>query len=397
MQEQIEEILTRGVANIIPGKKELEELLLSGKKLNIYIGADPTATHLHLGNAVPLRKLQKFLELGHKVTFLIGDFTALVGDTSDKESERPILTSEEIEANFKDYQKQAEKILDFSKVTIVHNSDWLKKLTFAEIIKLTQQFSLNDFISRELIAKRLKEGKHIRLDETLYPLMQGYDSYVMDTDIQLGGTDQTFNMQAGRILQRKLRDKESFVMTNPFLSGTDGRKMSKSWGNGVWLDEEPNSMYGKLMAMNDDLIIEYATLGSNMPLSQINELKKRLDSGENPMTVKKDVAAYIVTELHDSESAQTAAAHFEQTVQKKELPTDIPEVAITTDDGLISYVDLLVETNLAGSRGEAKRLIEQGGVEIDNDRITDVNGETTLTDSVLVKVGKRNFVKVSKK
>jgi tyrosyl-tRNA synthetase len=201
----IDDLLTTGVANIIPNSGALKKVLESGKKLNIYLGIDPTATTIHLGHAVPLRKLQAFAELGHHVTFLIGDFTTLIGDTSDKDTERPVLTSEQIQANFETYKSQAEKFLDFSKITVRHNSEWLKKLTFEDIIKLAQHFSAGEFTSRELIKKRLTDGKHVGLHEFLYPVMQGYDSYTLDTDIQLGGTDQTFNMQAGRILQKDLR------------------------------------------------------------------------------------------------------------------------------------------------------------------------------------------------
>ena len=200
----IETTLTRGVTNIIPEEKGLAKLLSSDKKLNVYLGIDPTATKIHIGHAVALRKLQEFVELGHNVTFLIGDFTALIGDTSDKNSERPILTSKEIEENFKSYKKQAKKILDFSKVTLRHNSEWLKKLTFTNIVELAQNFSVGDFVGRELIRKRLDEGTRVRLDEMLYPVMQGYDSYLLDTDIQIGGADQTFNMQAGRTQQKNL-------------------------------------------------------------------------------------------------------------------------------------------------------------------------------------------------
>ena len=205
--DKIEELLTRGVSNIIPGKKELEKVLRSGKKLNIYLGIDPTATKIHLGHAVNLRKLQLFVELGHNVSFLIGDFTTKVGDSSDKESERPILTDEEIEKNWQTYKQQASKILDFSKAKVVHNSEWLSKLNFADIIKLCQQFTLNDYISREIMKKKLESGVSIRLDEVLYPIMQGYDSYFMDTDIQVGAADQTFNMQAGRSLQKNSETK----------------------------------------------------------------------------------------------------------------------------------------------------------------------------------------------
>ncbi|MEK7451065.1 MAG: tyrosine--tRNA ligase, partial [Patescibacteria group bacterium] len=229
--DKIDELLTRGVANIIPSKEELRKVLSSNKKLNVYLGIDPTATRIHLGHAVVLRKLEEFAKLGHNVTFLIGDFTALIGDTSDKDTERPVLTSEQIQENFKTYKKQAEKILDFSKVTIRYNSEWLNKLSFPEIIKLAQQFSFGDFGSRELIRKRIDAGKRVGMHEGLYPAMQGYDSYFLNTDIQIGGTDQTFNMQAGRTLQKNWRNKESFIIATEFLMGTDGRKMSKTWGN----------------------------------------------------------------------------------------------------------------------------------------------------------------------
>ncbi len=222
--DKIEEILTRGVANIIPSKDELKNKLNSGEKLNIYLGIDPTATNIHLGHAVALRKLQEFSDLGHNVTFLVGDFTALIGDTSDKDSERPQLTSSEIQDNLETYKEQASKVLDFSKVEIKFNSEWLSELKFADIVKLTQNFTLGDFISRELIKKRLNSGGKIGLHEVLYPVMQGYDSYHLTTDIQLGGTDQTFNMQAGRTLIKNLSNKESFVLTMNFLTGTDGRK-----------------------------------------------------------------------------------------------------------------------------------------------------------------------------
>lgn len=392
--ELIEEILTRGVANIIPSKEELEKRLRSGKSLNVYIGIDPTATRIHLGHAVALRKLQLLAELGHNVTFLIGDFTALVGDTSDKESERPVLTKEEIEENFKEYKKQAEKILDFSKVTIVHNSEWLEKLTFAEVIRLTQQFSVNDFISRELIRKRLDAGKRIRLDEVLYPIMQGYDSYFMDTDLQLGGTDQTFNMQAGRTLQKVIRNKESFVMTNAFLSGTDGRKMSKSWGNAIWLTDAPFDMFAKAMAINDDLIVEYFTLGTNLPMTEIEKIQKELQEGSHPMDSKKRLAYQIVKELHSEVDAQGAQEQFEKTVQKKELPEDIEEITLPQDQEAVLTEDFLVSLNLVSSKSEAKRLFQQGGIVLDDQRITDPHRSTPINHGSILKVGKRKIVKL---
>ncbi len=296
--DKIDELLTRGVANIIPNKNVLLGKLRAGKKLNVYLGIDPTSTKIHLGHTVPLRKLQAFTRLGHNVTFLIGDFTALIGDTSDKDSERPALTIKEIQENFKTYKKQAEKLLDFSKVKIEYNSKWLKKLSYEEILKLSQHFSANDFLSRELIKKRLSEGKHVGLHEFSYPVMQGYDSYILNTDLQIGGTDQTFNMQAGRTLIKDLKNKESFVLTTPLLEGADGRKMSKSWGNAIWLEDNPNDMYTKVMTINDDLIIQYFTLATNLPLSKISDYEKKLKK-ENPINIKKELAYQIVKELHN--------------------------------------------------------------------------------------------------
>lgn len=393
--DKITELLERGVANIIPGKAELKKQLESGKKLNIYLGIDPTATKIHLGHAVPLRKLQAFAELGHHVTFLIGDFTALIGDTSDKDTERPVLTSEQIADNFKTYKKQAEKILDFSKITVVHNSEWLKTLSFTDIVKLTQRFSMNDFISRELIRKRLDAGTRVGLHEVLYPVMQGYDSYHLDTDLQLGGTDQTFNMQAGRTLQRLLRDKESFVMTNVFLEGTDGRKMSKSWGNAIWLDDTANDMYAKIMAIHDDFIIQYFTLGTNVSMQRVAVVIEELKKGKHPMEVKKELADVIVTELHSKEAAQEAADHFERTVQKKEVPQEVEELHITKEMlASATLADALAAMNLTNSKSDAKRLIEQHGVSIDNEVVDDPNAPFAPTENSVIKIGKRKFVRL---
>lgn len=389
--DKVEELLTRGVANIIPNKEELKKILSSGKKLNIYFGIDPTATRIHLGHAVVLRKLEEFAKLGHNVTFLIGDFTALVGDTSDKESERPILTSEEIEQNFKTYKKQAEKVLDFSKIKVKQNSEWLSKLTYAEVFKLKQQFSLNDFISRELIKKRLNEGKTIRLDETEYPIMQGYDSYFLNTDIQIGGTDQTFNMQAGRTLQKKLRNKDSYILATEFLMGTDGRKMSKTWGNAIWLDDNPNDMFAKIMAINDDLIDQYFTLGTNESLEKIEKMKSR----KNPMDVKKELAKIIVAELHSEKDALTAQENFEKTVQQGENPSGIPTFKWTsanTSGPSISHA--LFDTGLVRTISEGKRVTVQGGAAINDRIVNNPNTPYTPNDGDILRVGKRKFVKI---
>jgi tyrosyl-tRNA synthetase len=391
-----EELLTRGVENIIPNKEKLRELLASGKKLNIYLGIDPTATQIHIGHAVPLRKLQKFAELGHHVTFLIGDFTALIGDTSDKDGERPVLTSEQIQANFRTYKEQAQKVLDFSKITVRYNSEWLKSLAFADIVKLTQHFSAGDFVGRELIKKRLAEGKKVGLHELLYPVMQGFDSYTMDTDIQLGGTDQTFNMQAGRVLQKDLRNKESFIIANGFLEGNDGRKMSKTWGNAIWLNDEPNDMFGKVMSLKDDLIITYFTLATNVPMDRIDEVKKRLENKENPMVIKKELARQIVKELHSEEKANNAQKEFETRFQKGNLEdADLPTVSITTLSANATTIDHLTALKLAQSNSDARRLIEQKAVSLNGTLIELPKKEFTLSPGDIFKAG-RKAVKITK-
>ncbi len=376
--DKIEELLTRGVANIIPTKSGLEKLLRSDKKLNIYLGVDPTAPKIHIGHGVNLRKLQQFEELGHHVTFLIGDFTTKVGDNSDKESERPILSDEQIEANWQTYKAQASKLLDFSKAKVVRNSEWLSKLNFADIVKLCQQYTLNDYISREIMKKKLESGVSIRLDEVLYPIMQGYDSYFMDTDIQVGAADQTFNMQAGRSLQKKLRNEESFVLVNQYLTGTDGHKMSKSWGNAIWLDDSPNDMYGKVMSIKDELIPEYFLLATNIP---------EIPSGDNPMELKKQLAFQIVLELHGKDEANQAQSFFESTFQQKQTPQDIRP----SESPSFNIIDILVDDKLVSSRSEAKRVIAQGGVRVNGEKIDDTNA---IVDSeAVINVGPRKFIK----
>lgn len=391
---EIEQILTRGVANIIPSKELLKKELESGKKLNIYLGIDPTAVNIHLGHAVTLRKLQDFANLGHNVTFLVGDFTALIGDTSDKESERPQLSSDEIKKNLETYKSQAEKILDFSKINLAFNSEWLSKLSFSEIVKLTQHFTLGDFISRELIKKRLNSGGKIGLHEVLYPVMQGYDSYHLDTDLQLGGTDQTFNMQAGRTLQKNLRSKESFIITNGFLSGTDGRKMSKTWGNAIWLTDSADEMYGKIMSLRDDLIIEYFTLATDIQMEEIEAMDKKLKEGENPMQIKKMLAFTITSLYHDEIKAREAEEGFVSVVQNKEIPKDIEELQVENNQPLSK---IAIEKGLVNSMSEWKRLIEQHGVTVDDQKIDSPFFNTKdLSDGAVLKIGKRKYAKIKK-
>lgn len=390
MNEKISEILSRGVANIIPDRKQLEELLTSGQKLNIYMGIDPTATRIHIGHAVMLRKLNELAKLGHSVTFVVGDFTALIGDTSDKESERPSISKEEIIENFKNYKELASKVVDFSRVSIRHNSEWLSKLTFEEVVKLCQHFSAGDFYSRELIKKRLEAGKHVGLHEVLYPVMQGYDSYMLNTDIQLGGTDQTFNMQAGRSLVKDILNKESFVIAGEFLTGTDGRKMSKTWGNAIWLDDEPNDMYGKVMSLTDDLIYDYFMLGTSKPISELEQIKMRLDENQaNPMEIKKELAFEIVKDLWDENSAKTAEENFRNTVQDKVLPEDMPSIVFEDDLTLIKAVS---ELSMVESSQELRRLVSQGGVTVNSERVDNI--AIPLSKGDIVKLGKRKYFEV---
>lgn len=392
--DKIEDLLTRGVANIIPSKDKLLDLISTDKKLNIYLGIDPTAVNIHLGHAVTLRMLQSFAELGHNVTFLVGDFTALIGDTSDKESERPQLTQEEIQKNLETYKSQASKVLDFSRIQIKFNSEWLGELKFDEIVKLTQQFSLGDFISRELIKKRLEGGGKIGLHEVLYPVMQGYDSYHLDTDLQIGGTDQTFNMQSGRSLIKNLLSKESFVMTCNFLSGTDGRKMSKSWGNAIWLTDNPSEMFGKIMSIKDDLIVEYFTLATHLPLDEIRNIENELKSEKNAMNHKKRLASIIVEMYHGKEASESASTEFKSVVQDKSTPTDIPILSIANNQPLSK---IFIENGLVESISEWKRLVNQHGVSIDDAKIDNPFIITTdLPDGGILKIGKRKYARIKK-
>ncbi len=389
--DAVEELLTRGVENIIPNKEKLRALLESGKKLNIYLGIDPTATNIHIGHAVPLRKLNALAKLGHNVTFLIGDFTALIGDTSDKDSERPVLTSEQIRKNFETYKKQAEKVLDFSKIKVHFNSEWLKDLKFADIVRLCYHFSAGDFFGREIIKKRLTDGKKVGLQEILYPVMQGYDSYFMDTDIQLGGTDQTFNMQAGRVLQKDLRKKESFIIANGFLEGTDSRKMSKTWNNAIWLTDGPNDMFGKVMSLRDELIVQYFTLATNADMEEIASVEKRLTSKENPMTIKIELAHRMVSELHSKALADAAQKDFGMRFQTGDLlHASMP--VFKTKKNKWNPIDLLVESHQTLSKSEARRLLFQNAVEVDGKLIT--NTSITLENGAILKIGKKKLLKI---
>ena len=391
-QEKIKEILERGVEDVVV-KKDLEKLLNSDKKLKIYLGIDPTSTTIHLGNAVPLRKLRDFMNLGHEVIFLVGSFTALIGDTSDKDSMRPVLTIEEIKENFKTYKKQASKILDFKKAKVLYNGDWLSKLKFAEIVKLAQNFTVGQMIQRDMYQERLKKDKPIGLHEFLYPLMQGYDSVHMDVDLEIGGSDQLFNMLAGRTLQKIYNNREKHVLTTEILEGTDGRKMSKSYNNSINIMDSTGDMFGKAMSIKDELIIKYFVLCTDIAMDEITQMERELEKGKNPRELKAKLAKEIVSLYHSKKEANKAEIEFNNIFQKKETPNNLPEKKVKPKK--IALTDLLVKINLAQSKTEAKRLTEQGGVKIDNQVITNWQQIITPTSGMIIKVGKRNFVKLA--
>ena len=387
----IEELLTRGVQDIVP-KKGLIEKLRKGKKLRVYLGIDPTSTNIHLGNAVPLRKLRDFMNAGHEVIFLVGSFTALIGDTSDKDAMRKPMTPAEIEHNFHTYKEQASKILDFSRAKIMYNGDWLSKLTFQNIVELAQNFTVQQMIERDMYQKRLKENKPIGLHEFLYPLMQGYDSVHLEVDLEIGGNDQLFNMLAGRTLLNIYKNKEKFVLTTPLIEGTDGRKMSKTYMNTINITDEPKEMYGKVMSMTDDLIVKYMILCTDMPMKEIDEIDKGLKAGDNPRDAKMRLAREIVGLYYTKEHGDLAEQEFINIFKKGGLPDEIPELELRGERNII---DLLELCKLVDSRADAKRLISQGGVKVDDKKIDDPNKTVHLKKGMIIQVGKRKFAKIA--
>lgn len=394
IEAKIEELLTRGVAEIID-RENLKKRLLSGEKLRVKLGTDPTSPNLHIGRAVVLLKLKDLQELGHQIVFIVGDTTGVIGDTSDKESERPMLTKEKVEENMKSYREQAGKILDMAKVEFHHNSEWLLKLNYNEIGEHADQFSLHEFSVRENIKKRLDEGKRVSLRELLYPLMQGYDSVAVKADLELGGTDQRFNLLAGRELQKHFQQPEQGILMVNLIEGTDGRKMSSSWGNTVNLLDEPNDMFGKIMSIPDELIVKYLIHCTRVPMEDIKKVESGMKSGEiNPRDAKLELAVEIVGLYHGEAEAEKAKEYFVNTFSKKEIPTDIPEIKIDTDT--ISLIDFIVLSGNATSKGDARRKIEQGGVEIDGDKMLDIKIilDKKYSGSTL-KVGKLGFVKIT--
>ena len=367
--EKIKELLSRGTEEII-SFDDLKKKLESGKKLRIKLGIDPTSPNIHLGRSIPLLKLRDFQELGHQAVFIIGDFTGTIGDTSDKESERPMLEQETIKKNLKNYIAQAGKIVDMKKAEIYYNSKWLGKLGYGEIGFQADQFSLNECISRENISKRLDGGKRIVLRELLYPLMQAYDSVKVKADVELGGTDQKFNVLAGRTLQKAYKQEPQNIITNPLIEGLDGRKMSSSWGNTVNLFDSPDEMFGKLMSLKDEFIIRYFTLLTRVDMKEIRKYEVKMNNGANPKDYKMKLAYEIVRFYHSEKDAQKAKDNFETQFQKGAVPENVQEFKIKAGEGILV---VLHEIGFASSNSEARRKIQEGAVKLDDEKVTDIN------------------------
>jgi len=386
---RITELLTRGV-EMVTVKESLEKKLASGKALRVKLGIDPTSPHIHIGRSVVLRKLKAFQDMGHTPVFIVGDFTGVIGDTSDKDAERPMLSEETIKENLKSYFAQAGKILDLSSTETHYNSTWLKKLTYKDIARQADKMSVADFIGRDLIKRRLTEGKRVSLREMLYPLMQGYDSVVVRADIEIGGTDQWFNLLAGRPLQEAYGQKPQDVLTTKLLNGIDGRKMSSSWGNTITITESPNEMFGKTMRLEDGLLPEYFELATDMSLEEIKEIKKRLEEGGNPRDEKILLAKTFVALYHGKEKAEEAERYFFNTFVKKETPEEVDEVVLKEGESL---GDVVVRQGIVASKSEFTRLVERGAVSLlPNHKITEIRALPVKGGTY--KIGKHRFVKV---
>ncbi len=392
--DQITELLTRGVAEVI-GKENLEKKLRGGKKLRVKFGIDPTGDLLHLGHSVALLKLKEFQALGHTVIFLIGDHTAEIGDPSGRSKERVPLSKEQIKKNMASYCLQAGRILDMKKVEVRHNSEWYDTLGIMEFANLTSKVTIQQILQRADFKKRLKEGGDVSVREAFYPILQGYDSVMLKCDVELGGTDQRFNLLMGRQIQKRYRQEEQDVLMVSLLEGTDGTaKMSKAADNYIALTENPETMYGKMMSVPDALIGRYFELATRVGMDEIEEMEKQMKKNTlNPRDAKMRLAREIVTLYHDEKKAEAAEKHFIALFQKKEVPDDMPEIRLKKKEWNI--VDLLVECKLAGSKSEARRLIKQGGISIDEKIINNQNMVIEITSKgIVIKKGKRHFVKL---
>ncbi len=388
------ELLKINTAEILSAE-ELLKKLKRRKPLRVKLGIDPSAPEIHLGISVQLRKLKQFQELGHKVVVVVGDFTGMIGDPSGESKTRPKLTREQVKKNMARYKEQIFKILDFKKTEFTYNSHWLGALSIYDFIEIASKYTVARILERDDFSIRLKEGIPVYMHEIMYPLFQAYDSVAIKADIELGGTDQKFNLLVGRELMREFNIEPQVVMTLPILEGTDGvRKMSKSYGNYIGITENAREMFGKVMSIPDELIIKYFELTTDAFPHKIEEYRKGLKDGSiNPRDAKFDLAKTIVRMYHSPQAAEEAANEFEKVFTKKELPTELREFKL--EDKEINIVDLLVKTNLMPSRAEAKRKIKEGAIDIDGEAIKEVNHIVKLTRPIVIKAGKHKFLKVA--
>ncbi len=401
IQEEVE-IIKRGIEEIISEEELIKKLENSHKEkrpLRVKQGFDPNAPDIHLGHTVGLRKLRQFQDLGHEVYFLIGDFTGRIGDPSGRSATRKQLTEEEVRKNAETYMSQVSKVLNLEKIKVVFNSHWLSKLSFAEVLTLCSQYTVARMLERDDFAKRYQEKKPIGLHEFLYPLMQGYDSVALNADIELGGTDQKFNLLVGRVIQKEFGQEPQVIITLPLLEGIDGvDKMSKSLNNYVGINEAPQEMYGKLMSIPDRLMLRYFELVTDVPLSEIKKMKIDLEQERvHPRDLKKRLAREIVRLFHGIEASLKAEEEFERIFKEKLSPEKINEIILNREvlkDGKIWIVELINLSKLGYSKSAARRIIEQGGVKINGEKIDNPNLDIAVEDGMIIKIGKLNFVKV---
>lgn len=394
-------IIKRGTVEIVPEeglKAKLKKAQETGKQLKIKLGLDPTAPYIHIGHGVVLRKMRQFQDFGHEVIIIIGDFTASIGDPSGKTVTRPQLTAEEIAENAQTYYDQYCLILDPAKTRVVFNSEWLGKLNFADVIRIVSKVTVARILERDDFETRLAEGRPISMHELMYPVCQAYDSVVLESDVEVGGTDQKFNILMGRDLQTQFGQEEQIGLFMPILPGLDGvQKMSKSLGNYVGITEEPKDMFGKLMSIPDEIMPSYFELCTDVPLDEIEEIKKKLSDGSmHPMEAKKRLAREIVTIYHSAEAAKEAQAEFERVFSQHEIPADMPEVSVVDimEDGKVWIVKLLTTANMAPSNSEARRLVMQGGVTIDGEKVSDPKANIEVKDGQVLRAGKLKFARI---
>ena len=398
-EEQLH-IIKSGTAQIVPESALLEKLK-RGVPLNVKLGVDPTAPDIHLGHAVPLRKLRQFQDLGHQVTLIIGDGTALIGDPSGRNTTRPQLSREKIQENAQTYVDQAFKILDPEKTVLRYNSEWILDLNMESLLKLLANFTVARILERDDFHNRYTSGQSISLHEFLYPVMQAYDSVVIKADVELGGTDQLFNLLAGRELMEKMGMEPQVCLTLPLLEGTDGvKKMSKSYGNYIGLTDEPSDMFGKVMSIPDELMVKYYRLASTVPVDQIDAIEKGLAADEiHPNRCKRDLAQNIVAAYYDEEAAKEAEAAFDRQFKQHEIPEDIPEFAADltpNEEGTVYLAKLIADSGLTKSTGDARRMIDQGGVKINGEAVAAkaYNVAPESLSGAVIQVGKRKFVRL---